>query len=44
MSSLEAAIRGAAELTAEQRRALLAVYRSFVASSSLTDDEPMELP
>lgn len=43
MSSLEAAIRGAAELTAEQRRALLAVYRSFVASSSLIDDQPMEL-
>lgn len=44
MSSLEIAIRGAAELTAEQRRALLAVYRSFVTSASLTDAEPMELP
>ena len=44
MSSLEIAIRGAAELTAEQRRALLAVYRSFVSSASLADAEPMELP
>ena len=44
MSSLEVAIRGAAELTADQRRALLAVYRSFVTSAPLTDTEPMELP
>jgi transcriptional regulator with XRE-family HTH domain len=33
MTDLESAIRQAAELNAEQRRALLAVYQSFVATA-----------
>ena len=35
--SLESEIRKAAELTEEQRKALLGVYRSFVAANAATD-------
>lgn len=44
MSDLESAIRGSAELTSEQRRALLAVYRSFVTSAGLGREAPDSEP
>ena len=37
-SSLEAAIRRSQELTEEQRKALLGVYRSFVAANTGRED------
>lgn len=41
---LEAAIRSAAELTDDQRKALLGVYRSFVATNTAADPAPENGP